>query len=162
MLTQETEFYVVCICWMWCAWASKDSFRIERHVSSIKSLARTRKNEIKKNINHFRFCSQRLENLVSQFEARELSLVSFKCYNPFMCLYTVQMRSAFTKKYGRIREKRTKLHAIVHFSVKDCVCVSMDVLCIGFNSMFNWFVRDLDRVQIYIFSNFDRCRRENL
>lgn len=73
-----------------------------------------------------------------------------------------QMRSAFTKKYGRIREKRTKLHAIVHFSVKDCVCVSMDVLCIGFNSMFNWFVRDLDRVQIYIFSNFDRCRRENL
>lgn len=70
--------FLFIICWLWCARASKDSFWIERHVSSIKknSLAQTKR---KKAI--FVFIQQGRNE-----ENTELAIfgTSFKCYNPFV------------------------------------------------------------------------------
>lgn len=78
--------FLFIICWLWCAWASKDSFWIERHVSSIKKEKELGSTEAKKAI--FVFIQQGQNE---EHREREIALAifgtSFKCYNPFVCVW---------------------------------------------------------------------------
>lgn len=77
--------FLFIICWLWCAWASKDSFWIERHVSSIKKKKRAwlKQNKTKKSI--FVFVQQGQSEEHTEI-ATAIFGTSFKCYNPFVCL----------------------------------------------------------------------------
>lgn len=95
-------------------------------------------------------------------QARPLSSLSSKCYNPFICLYALKWHpiaietknpASHRIRNGGIEEKRKKLQAIVHL-VCTTNCVRDLIQCsIGF--LFIFSLRDFGRCSKTILQSHD-------